>query len=348
MKKTAKPQVLGPDELSVFCYELSLMVQAGIGSEESVGILAQDARSPREKELLERMHAVLLEGRALSAALEEAGVFPRYMLRMVEIGQVSGRLEQVLSALSAYYRREADTRQSLRRAIAYPAAMAVLIAVVFLALVSRVLPVFQQVFSQLGVSLSPVAQGLMTFGAVSKYVAAAFAVVLVAAAVWVLWMFHTAKGQAAMSRLLSGTGPYRAVDRSRFASAMALMLSSGLPLDEAMDRSCDLLDGTGIAPSLKECRDRMAAGTAFADAVEGCGLFTGLQARLLSAGFRAGVSEQAMEEIARRCQADADGRLSLLLSRFEYALVIILCLAVGLVLLSVMLPLLGVLSAIGG
>ena len=45
MKKTAKPQVLGPDELSVFCYELSLMVQAGIGSEESVGILAQDALS---------------------------------------------------------------------------------------------------------------------------------------------------------------------------------------------------------------------------------------------------------------------------------------------------------------
>lgn len=115
MKKTAKPQVLGPDELSVFCYELSLMVQAGIGSEESVGILAQDARSPREKELLERMHAVLLEGRALSAALEETGVFPHYMLRMVEIGQASGRLDQVLSALSAYYRREADTQQSLRR-----------------------------------------------------------------------------------------------------------------------------------------------------------------------------------------------------------------------------------------
>ena len=348
MKKTAKPQVLGPDELSVFCYELSLMVQAGIGSEESVGILAQDARSPREKELLERMHAVLLEGRALSAALEETGVFPHYMLRMVEIGQASGRLDQVLSALSAYYRREADTQQSLRRAIAYPAAMAVLIAVVFLALVSRVLPVFQQVFSQLGVSLSPVARGLMTFGAVSKYVAAAFAVVLVAAAVWVFWMFRTAKGQAALSRLLSGTAPYRAVDRSRFASAMALMLSSGLPKDEAMDRSCDLLDGTGIAPALKDCRDRMAAGTAFADAVESCGLFTGLQAGLLSAGFRAGVSEQAMEELSRRCQADADERLSLLLSRFEYGLVIILCLAVGLVLLSVMLPLLGVLSAIGG
>ena len=150
MKRTSRPQVLGPEELSVFCYELGLMVQAGIGSEESVGTLAEDAGVPREKELLQRVHGVLLEGGSLSAALEERGAFPSYLLRMVEIGEAAGRLDQALSALSAYYRREADTRQSLRRAIAYPAAMAVLIAVVFLALVARVLPVFQQVFDQLG------------------------------------------------------------------------------------------------------------------------------------------------------------------------------------------------------
>ena len=55
-----------------------------------------------------------------------------------------------------------------------------------------------------------------------------------------------------------------------------------------------------------------------------------------------------MAEIARRCQKEADESLSRLLGRFEYGLVIALCGAVGLVLLSVMLPLLGVLSAIGG
>ena len=55
-----------------------------------------------------------------------------------------------------------------------------------------------------------------------------------------------------------------------------------------------------------------------------------------------------MEELARRCQADAEEHLALLLSRFEYGLVAVLCVSVGLVLLSVMMPLLGVLSAIGG
>ena len=224
----SKHTPLSPDELSVFCYQLSLMVQAGIGSEESVGILADDARNPREQALLRQIHKVLMEGESLSKALESTGVFPNYLLRMVEIGQISGRLEQVLSALSTFYRRESALRQSLRRAVAYPAAMAVLIAVVFLALVSQVLPVFEQVFRQLGVSMSPVARGLMAFGDVSKYVAAVFAVVLILAAGYLLWLFRSQKGQAAMSRLLSHTGPSQAVDRSRFSAAMALASSTGI------------------------------------------------------------------------------------------------------------------------
>ena len=344
----SKHTPLSPDELSVFCYQLSLMVQAGIGSEESVGILADDARNPREQALLRQIHKVLMEGESLSKALESTGVFPNYLLRMVEIGQISGRLEQVLSALSTFYRRESALRQSLRRAVAYPAAMAVLIAVVFLALVSQVLPVFEQVFRQLGVSMSPVARGLMAFGDVSKYVAAVFAVVLILAAGYLLWLFRSQKGQAAMSRLLSHTGPSQAVDRSRFSAAMALMLSSGLPLDEALSRSRALMEDTGLSPALEDCQKKMDAGTPFSKAVEECGIFTGLQSGLLSAGFRTGSSEQAMEELSRRCQEEADERLAIMLGRFEYALVVVLCLAVGLVLLSVMLPLLGVLSAIGG
>lgn len=75
--------------------------------------------------------------------------------------------------------------------------------------------------------------------------------------------------------------------------------------------------------------------------------FSGIQSGLLSAGFRAGASEQAMEELARRCQEDAQALLERRLGQFEYALVALLCLSVGLVLLSVMLPLLGVLSTIG-
>lgn len=338
---------LKADELSMFCYQLALMVQAGIGSEESVGILSDDARSPRERAILDQIHKSLLEGEQLSAALARTERFPAYLIRMLEIGQAAGRLDQVLSALSAYYRRESETQQSLRRAVAYPAVMAVLIAVVFLVLVARVLPVFQQVFTQLGIGLNPVAQALLRFGGISEYISAGLAVVLVVGAVILLLLFRAKGSASTFSSLFSRSQSAKAVDRSRFASAMALMLSSGLPLDEAITRTCQLLEGSALSSKLKACAAKTNEGVSFPKAVEECGIFTGLQAGLLSAGFRAGVSDQAMEELSRRCQEEADERLGQMLSRFEYGLVVVLCLAVGLVLLSVMLPLLGVLSAIG-
>ncbi|MBC5736829.1 type II secretion system F family protein [Lawsonibacter faecis] len=339
---------LPPEALSVFCSQLALMLRSGIGSEEAVDILAGDAQSAPVKDLLTRLHASLLQGAPLSRALEDCGTFPGYMVRMVEIGQAAGRLDQVLSALSDYYRREADTAASIRRAVLYPAVMAILVALVFLVLVTRVLPVFQQVFNQLGVSLSPVAQGLLRAGEAGKYVGAALVALLAVGAAALLLSRRQAKTARSLeSRLLRRGAAGLAVDRSRFSSAMALMLSSGLPLDESMDRTVRLLEGAPLAPRLSACRTQMEDGVNFSKAVAACGILDGLQAGLLGAGFRAGVPEQAMEELAARCQAEADDALGRLLSKLEFSLVILLCAAVGLVLLSVMLPLLGVLAAIG-
>lgn len=342
-----EPQAgLTPEALSDFCYQLALMAKAGIGSEESVALLAGDERrNPYLKLLLARLRA----GESLSAGLAACGCFPDYMVRMVEIGQVSGRSDQVLEALSLYYRREAETATAIRRAILYPAVMAALVAVVFLVLMLRVLPVFGQVFTQLGMALSPMAQGLLWAGTAGKYVGIVLAVFLGVGAIGLLLLSRrqAVAAQSLELRLLGRGAAGAAVDRSRFASAMALMLGSGLPLDEAMERTLRLLETSALAPRLAQCRTAMERGTAFAAACSACDLLDSTQSGLLAAGFHAGVPAQAMEELASRCQREADERLSRLLGRLELGLVAVLCLSVGLVLMAVMLPLLGVLSAIG-
>lgn len=269
------------------------------------------------------------------------------MIHMVEIGQAAGRLDQVLDALSSYYRREASTAAAIRRVVLYPAVMAVLVAVIFLVLITRVLPVFQQVFEQLGVSLSPVARSLLAAGEAGKIIGSVLLVILAVGAVVLLVLSRRSGGSALEAKLLSKGRTGRCVDRSHFASAMALMLSSGLPMDEAMDRTIRLLEGTPIAGQLTDCAHQMESGTDFAKAAVSCNILDGMQAGLLMAGFRSGAAEQAMDDLAQRCQEEADDRLGSLLGRLEFALVLVLCGAVGLVLLSVMLPLLGVLSAIG-
>lgn len=343
-EQSSKTKPLTADELSVLCWQLSLLSRAGVPWTESASLLLEDSQPPRVRAALERLQEPLSMGEPLSAVMESSGDFPPYLLRMVEIGQVSGRLDQVLAALADYYKGEAATLDAVRRAVTYPAVMAALIAMVFLVLVSRVLPIFSQVFTQMGAGLSPMAAALLGPGSVGKIVAYVLSGLLLAGAAVLLLLFRGERGMSLFTRGATAA----AVARGRFASAMALMLQSGLPMDEAMDRTAELLSDTTLVANLADCRSRMAEGSSFPRAVEEAGLLTGLQAGLLSAGFRTGAPEEAMAELARRCQSEADDRLSRLLSRFEYALVIVLCSAVGLVLLSVMLPLLGVLSAIGG
>lgn len=334
--------------LSVFCYQLALMLRSGVGSEEAMYLLLSDTQDAALATLLRSAHESLMDGAPLSEALRQTNAFPPYLLRMVAIGEVSGRLDQVLEALANYYRREAETRRALRRAVAYPAVMALLVAVIFLVLVSQVLPVFEKVYTQLGMTLSPTASALLGFGSAGQTVTIVLVVLLVLCALGLL-LFVRARGSDALyAAVLGRTAAGKAVDRSRFASVMAMMLSSGLPMDEAVERSVTLLENSALADQFKVCREQLNQGAALADAVSAAGLFSSLQSGLLSAGSRAGVTDQAMEELARRAAEEADLSLDRFLSRFEYGLVVVLCLAIGLVLLSVMLPLLGVLSAIGG
>lgn len=345
MKRQNSPvQNLNAEELSTLCWQLSQLSRSGASWAESTSLLLEDNQSFRIKEALERLREPLLTGSALSPALEKAGGFPPQFLRMVEIGEVSGRLDEVLNALAEYYRREADILSTVSRAVTYPAVMSAIISLVFLVLTARVLPVFSQVFAQMGAGISPEAAAFLSYGSGGKMVAYLFSGLLLAGAAVLLIFF---RGPRSLS-LFSRGAAARALARGQFASSMALMLQSGLPMEEALDHTSKLLAGSLLEKAFSDCRHRLEEGVPFPKAVEDSGVLTGLQAGLLATGFRAGSPEKAMAEVAKRAREESEIRLSRILSRFEYLLVVVLCTAVALVLLSVMLPLLGVLSAIGG
>lgn len=336
------------DELSVLCWQMGRLCRAGIPWEETAELLFQDETAPRLRAVLGDMRAPLADGAPLDQALRQTGAFPDYLLRMVEIGQAAGRMDQVLEALSDYYQHESHTAAATRRVVTYPAVMAALIAVVFLVLVWQVLPMFARVFADLGGGPSSTASALLGVSSAGQYIAVVMAILLLVGAAVLLIAFRKGAGSFLNLPLFSRGATAMAVSRGRFASAMALMLRSGLPLDEALARTEELLTGGPLGQCVAVCRALTAEGSPFPKAVEQSNIFSGMDAGLLAAGFRTGASESAMTELAARCETDSESRLAQLLSRFEYTLVIVLCVSVGLVLLSVMLPLLGVLAAIGG
>ena len=161
--KHSKPQ-LSNETLSALCRQLGMLQRSGIPMGQGLELLAQDAQSPGERELLERLQTLEREKGSFADALEETGLFPEYMRRMVRLGEEAGRLDDVMGSLAEHYDREASLRDDLRGAVIYPLVMLGMLVVILALLLTQVMPVFDQVFAQLGTRLTGVSRMLMELG----------------------------------------------------------------------------------------------------------------------------------------------------------------------------------------
>ena len=316
-------------DISAFCEQLALVMKAGISMQEGLLLLLEDAQDAAGAETIRAMADEMERGGSFAQALRAAGVFPGYMIHMAEIGEASGRLDDVLQSLSEYYVRSDALTRGIRSAVAYPMVMVVMMFAVIIILIVEVMPVFQNVFHQLGSEMSAFAQGILGIGnAISRY----SAVILGVLAALYAFLF----------RSLSQT-----IASGRFASAMSLMLESGMDVDSALDMTLELVEDARTREKIRRIQDYMHGGARFSDAVVSAEMFSGVNARMLTVGFRTGALDTVMRSIARSYDEQVERKITGILSVLEPVLVAVLSLIVGMILLSVMLPLMGIMSAIG-
>lgn len=337
-------------ELSSFCGQIALILRAGISSLEGLTIMQGDAVSPDEKEILDALLANMQETGSLYQAMEPLKLFPPYMLHMVEIGEETGTLDNVMVSLQNHYAREDSIRKSIRNSITYPMVMVAMMALVIIVLLVKVMPIFNQVFIQLGTEMTGFSRTLMNVGAVISNYSVVFILLLVALAVFGFYGTRTASGQQLFKKIgykLSFTRAiYEEIAACRFASGMALTLSSGLNPDHSMELVTSLNDDPIFQHKIDLCQQKVTEGEDLSQALFSSGMFTGVYARMASIGSKTGSMDQVMDEIASLYQDDIDTRMNNLLAVLEPTLVVLLSLIVGVILLSVMLPLMGIMSSL--
>jgi type IV pilus assembly protein PilC len=339
---------LSAEELSAFCAQMALTVKTGIPLSEAVMLLRDDSETSSAKTLLGSILEGLEAGEPLAASLRRTGVFPEYMTQMIEIGEASGRLDSVLDSLATYYAREDNIGKSIRSAVTYPAIMLAILVAIILILVIKVLPIFNKVFTSLGGDLSPFAQGAMNVGqAISNY-SVAIIIVIAAIAVALLIMRATQGGRNAQKRFAQNMFKKLSLKMAagKFASGMSLMLASGLDIDRAVGLTLPLMDNPVMHGRVSRLKELIEQGKAFSESVVETHVFTGMEARLLVLGFKSGNIDTVMEKIAQDYEDQTDERLDNLISIIEPTMVAVLCVIVGLILLSAMLPLLAVMTSI--
>lgn len=346
-----KTRLLKPDQLSLFATQISLFLRSGLSISEGLALMEEDVGDSRFRACVASVRRGVEDRKTLYDAMTEAGGFPEYMLRMAEIGEFSGHLEGMMNAVSRYYERERSLRQRVKSAVTYPLLLLVMMTAVVLLLIVRVLPLVDRLLGSLGGTMPGFVRGLMSFG---DFVGRWYLPILaVLAAVVVLWMIfrRTAPGRAAIDRFKASfpgvRGIYRKMAAERFATAMAFLLSSSVDLEISLELTKGILGNRYMSDRIDECLSMMEQGGTLYDALYESGIFPRQFSKMLAIGFKSGEMDGMMTRLSEIYEQEVDTALRRITGAIEPSFVALLSVLVGVIMVSVMLPLIEVMSNIG-
>jgi len=347
-----KPLELSNLEIAYLCRELALLLHAGIDEANGLYLMAEEASDRQMQTLLHTMARQMDDGCFLSDAFRQAGCFPAYITGLLRVGEAAGKTEEALNALHAYYENKEQMERQIISAMTYPAVLLVLMLIVIVILLSQVLPVFNDIYASLGGRLSGVAGGLLLLGQIlDRCMPVLFGILAITALFFAGFYLHRGFRKTVTgfwSRRWGDRGIARKLNNARFSQALAMGFGSGMQLEESVELASLLLqDSPGALRRCEACREQLLQGGSLTDALGSNDLLTNAACRLLTLGMRGGSSDSVMEEIAERMQQDAQQAIEAAVSGVEPALILVTSGLVGVILLSVMLPLMNIMSAIG-
>ncbi|WP_300774387.1 type II secretion system F family protein [uncultured Acetatifactor sp.] len=337
--------------VSAFCESMAMMVQSGIQMDEAVALLRSGSGQggPLEEGLV-IMQAETEAGKGLSAAMEATGLFPEYCLRMVLAGEKAGRLEDVLFQLARYYEDQKAMTGKLQSAVLYPVAMLGLIIIVLIVMLAMVLPAFTDVYDSLTGSLTASAYGYVRWAYALCWAAlavmAALAVILALGfALWNAGKRNTV--EKILHRIPVCASILDSLGMFRFTAALSTFLASGEIQDIAVAESRKMASCRPVEERIDRCVSRMEQGHGIAQAAYDERLFEPVYGRMLLAGERSGSLETVLRKLTGLLADHCTDLVDRLVGIVDPVLSGVLMLAIGLSLLSVMLPLIGMMNSMG-
>ena len=219
--------------VSAFCESMAMMVQSGIQMDEAVALLKSGGgQGGCLEDGLVVMQAETEAGKGLSVAMEAAGIFPEYAVRMVAAGESAGRLEDVLFQLARYYADQKAMTDKLKNSVLYPVAMLAIIIVVLAVMLTMVLPAFTDVYDRLTGSMAASSYSYVRWAYVLCWAALAVMLVLFGLIVRAV-SFEFRAGDPAWGKLWDGCFFVGSLLPALLLGVAVGNIFAGIPMDEA-------------------------------------------------------------------------------------------------------------------
>ncbi len=322
---------------------LAAMTEAGLPVTASLRFVSHEARGHGLKKVLETIAAQVEAGISLSAAFRQQNhVFPTIFIRMIQAGENSGKLDVALQRLSVHFEKQHNLEQNIKSATAYPKIIAGVLVLVVLFLFSFVVPRFESVFFGMGAELPLLTRTVLFLGQIGADHWHLFILSLILLFLAYRLALKTEKGIYAKDRLFFFipyvNGFYRKTLMAKFCRTLGTMLSSGVDLLLALELAGQVTDNRVFEMKIAQSKKWIVQGSSVADALARTDCFPPMVLGLVHTGEQTGTLETLLGKSASFYEQDVEHTLNRLGTILEPALILFMAIIVGLVVISVLLP----------
>jgi general secretion pathway protein F len=330
-------------ELALITRQFATLIHAGLTIEECLNALIEQTESSRSRSVLAGVRTRVLEGQALARSLAQfPESFPDIYRNMVDAGEQSGKLDEVLERLADYTETRQNLQQKVMLAFIYPALVTVVASLVVVGLLVYVVPQVTRVFENTGQSLPLVTRILITSSDFIRGGGWWWLIVIVAAIIAfrvalrephlrVRW-HHLLLRLPLAGRLLRGT------DAARLASTLGILTASGIPLLNAMQSAVPIVTNLPMRAAVEDALRQVRDGGSLSRALGKTKLFPPLVIHLIASGEATGKLDQMLERAAEAQTRELENWVRALTALLEPVLILVMGAIVLFIVVAILLP----------
>lgn len=338
-------------DLSILCKQFSTMLSAGITIVKSLDVLYHQQEKEKLKNILLKVYESVQVGKSLSKALAGAdGAFPSFMVSMVEAGEMSGSIENVMERLSEHYEKQLKIKNKVSSAMIYPIILMVVGLAVVFGLFVFVIPNLMSMFGD-PADLPALTRFLMKTSEImqsSWYIIIGVIVVLVI----LIGVFKNTKPVKRITDRIKiftpGVGKlYMKVVSASFCRTMYSVFSSGMSLLTSLELTSNVVNNQYVSEKMVGVMDEIRAGGSLSTSLTKTEIFPQMMLTMISVGEESGALDDILAKTADFYDLEADDAIQKMMTMMEPLMIVVLGGLVGAVVIGIMMPIYGMYSNIG-
>lgn len=330
-------------DIALFTRQLSGLMDSGVNILSGLSIIARQAPNKYLKTAIEGLITRIKDGLSLSESLSAyPALFSGMYIALVRSGEAGGNIELALKRLADFLDKQEEFRNSLSQALVYPVFILVVSVLTVGVLLGFVIPRLSGMFEDIGQALPLPTRILIDFSGFLRAYWWVILAVLLAGIFAIQRALRSAPARLALDRFKLKFGLTGKIilqtQLSRLMRTMALLLSGGIAVVEAMDISSTVLTNQVLLREMRAFKDRINKGESFSACLRGSSVFPAYVTNIISVGEETGSLEKSMLRIAEDYELDVDRTVKTMTRLLEPAIILVMGLVVGFIVLSMLLP----------